>query len=97
MKKGALNEVSVFLSKISSLKARIAGISRQLGSARELTRIAALSYEEGDAGMLDLLDALRSEKELTMEYHSSVHELRAAVFGLEKATGTKPTGKGGAQ
>ncbi|MFA5354130.1 MAG: TolC family protein [Thermodesulfovibrionales bacterium] len=97
MKKGAVNEVSVFFSKIRSLEATIADISRQLGRSRELTRIAAISYEEGEAGMLDLLDALRSEKELTMEHNRAVHELRAAVFGLGKATGTKPAGKGGAQ
>jgi cobalt-zinc-cadmium efflux system outer membrane protein len=97
LKKTAAYEVNLLLERIASLQTRIADLSSQIEISRELTRIAGISYEEGETGPLDLLDAVRSEKELAIEYNSVIYEYWASLFELEKVSGTKLTQMGGAK
>ncbi|MCX5717379.1 MAG: TolC family protein [Nitrospirae bacterium] len=95
LKKNAVYEVNLLFEKIASLQTRIADLSSQIETSRELTKIAGISYEEGETGPLDLLDAVRSEKELATEYNSVIYEYWASLFELEKVSGTKLTQMGG--
>lgn len=95
LKKTAVYEASLLFERITSLQTRIADLSGQIETSRELTKIAGISYEEGEAGLLDLLDAVRSEKELATEYNSLIYEYWASLFELERVTGTKLTQMGG--
>lgn len=89
MKKNAIYEVATFQEKIDSLKEIISGISQQLDTARQLTKIARIAYEEGEISLLQLLDAVRSEKALSMEYIATSYEYWATIFELKKAAGKK--------
>lgn len=95
MKKTAAYEVNVLLERIASLQTRIADLSQQVEAAKELTKIAGIAYEEGESGLLDLLDAARSEKELVVENNSAIYEYWSAHFELERAigAGVKVTGE----
>jgi len=87
MKKNATYEVATPQKKIDSLSEIISGISQQLDTARQLTKIARITYEEGEASLLQLLDAVRSEKALSMEYIAALYEYWATIFELKKAAG----------
>lgn len=95
LKKNAAYEVNLLFERIASLQVRIADLSSQIETARELTIIAGIAYEEGETGLLELLDAARSEKELVVENNSAVYDYWAARFELEKAIGAKVTPMGG--
>lgn len=95
LKKTATYEANFLLERIASLQARIADLSGQLETSRELTNIAGVSYEEGETGLLDLLDAVRSEKELATEYNSLIYEYWTSLFELERVSGTKLIHMGG--
>ncbi|MBI5484177.1 MAG: TolC family protein [Deltaproteobacteria bacterium] len=95
MKKTAAYEVNLLLEKISSLQTRIVGLSGQIETSKELTKIAGIAYEEGETGLLELLDAARSEKELVVEKNTAVYDYWAARFELDKAVGAKVTSMGG--
>ncbi len=95
LKKNAEYEVNLLYEKLTSLKARVSDITGQLDTTKELTKISLIAYEEGEAGLIELLDAVRTEKELLMEYNTLVYEHRAAVFEMEKAAGTKLADNGG--
>ncbi len=95
MKKAADYEANLLFDRIASLQARVEDLSRQLETSRELTRIAGIAYEEGETGLLDLLDAVRSEKELMVENNTAVYDYWAARFELEKNIGAKVTPMGG--
>lgn len=95
MKKAAAYEANLLFDRIASLQARVEDLSRQLEMSRELTRIAGIAYEEGETGLLDLLDAVRSEKELVVENNTAVYDYWAARFELEKNIGAKVTPMGG--
>lgn len=94
-KKSAAAEVNLLFERISSLESRIAGLSNQLKTANELTKIAGIAYEEGETGLLELLDAARSEKELIVETNTTVYDYWTARFELEKAIGSGVTPVGG--
>ncbi len=89
MKKNALYEVAILQEKIGSLSQIISGISQQLDTNRQLTKIARIAYEEGEISLLQLLDAVRSEKALSMEYVATSYEYWATIFELKKATNKK--------
>lgn len=94
LKKTAAFEVDLLFDKIAFLKTRIADLSGQIETSRELTKIAGISYEEGETALLDLLDAVRSEKELVVEKNTAVYDYWAARFELDKAVGAKVTSMG---
>lgn len=95
LKKNAAYEVNLLFERIASLQVWIADLSSQIETARELTMIAGIAYEEGETGLLELLDAARSEKELVVENNTAVYDYWAALFELEKAIGAKVTPMGG--
>lgn len=95
MKKATAYEVNLLFDRIASLQARLEDLSRQIETSRELTRIAGIAYEEGETGLLELLDAVRSEKELVVENNTAVYDYWAARFDLEKNIGAKVTPMGG--
>lgn len=95
LKKNTTYELNLLFERIASLQVRIADLSSQIETARELTRIAGIAYEEGETTLLELLDATRSEKELVVENNTAVYDYWAARFELEKAIGTKATPMGG--
>jgi cobalt-zinc-cadmium efflux system outer membrane protein len=89
VKKNAIYEVAILQEKIVSLSKIISDASQQLDTTLQLTKIARIAYEEGETGILELLDAVRSEKALTMEYNSTLYDYWTAVFELEKAAGKR--------
>lgn len=97
LKKNAIYEVAILQEKIDSLSQIISDTSQQLDTARQLTRIARVAYEEGEAGILEVLDAARSEKAVSMEYNTNLYDYWAAVFELEKAAGKSFHNTGGAK
>lgn len=97
LEKTARQEVQLLLEQIMSQQARIADLTRQRETARELTKIARLAYEEGETGLLELLEAVRTEKECLLEYNQAVYEHWSFILELEKVSGTKLIGRGGAQ
>lgn len=95
LKKNTTTEISILFERIAALETRIAGLSDYIKTARELTGIAGIAYEEGEAGLLELLDAARSEKELVMENNSAIYEYWSARFELERAIGAGLKATGG--
>ena len=88
MRKTAVYEVNILLEKIASLEVRVADLSYQIKTAKELTKIAGILYEEGETGLLELLDAARSERELVLEKNTAIYDYWTARFELDKAIGT---------
>ncbi|MDP2141434.1 MAG: TolC family protein, partial [Gammaproteobacteria bacterium] len=95
LKKTAVYEASLLFERITSLQTRIVDLSIQIETSKELTKIAGITYEEGETGLLDLLDAVRSEKELATEYNGLIYEYWASLFELEKVSGAKMAHMGG--
>lgn len=89
MKKNALYEVAMLQEKIDSLSHILSDTSEQLGTIRQLTKIARIAYEEGEIVLLELLEAVRSEKALSMQYNVNLYDYWAAIFELEKAVGKR--------
>lgn len=73
----AINELEVFRE----------GLIKQ---AEEAVRIAQLSYQEGETGLLDLLDAQRTLRSTLAEYYNAQFELQASLARLERVTGGLP-------
>lgn len=96
IKKRVLNEINLILDRITFLSAQIADTYKQVNNAREITNISSLLYEEGEASLLEMVDAARSEAELTMEYNNLLYEYMTTLFDLEKATGVNLIKNGGA-
>lgn len=95
VKKNAVYEVNILLERTASLRTRIVDLLLQVETSKRLTRIAGVAYEEGETGLLELLDAARSEKEIVMEKNTTVYDYWAARFELDKAVGTGITALGG--
>lgn len=87
IKKRLLNKINLLLDRMTSLSARIADTSKQVKNAREITNIVALLYEEGEASLVEMLDAVRAEAELSMENNNLIYEYMTTLFEMEKATG----------
>ncbi len=88
-------EVKTIYGRLSRIEDRVRDIEGQLAPSREVTSITRVAYEEGESSLLDVLDAVRSEIEIQMEYHAAVHDHMTAVSELERATGTRLTGDEG--
>lgn len=95
MKKNALYEVAMLQEKIDSLSHMLSDTSQQLNTVRQLTKIARIAYEEGEISLLELLEAVRSEKALSMQYNANLYDYWAAIFELEKAVGKRFVNLGG--
>lgn len=95
MTKAAAAEVDVLRERMASLQNRIADILRDIARSQELTRIAGIAYEEGEMGLLEFLDAARSEKDLVIEKNTAVYDYWSAYFNLEKAMGIQSSFPGG--
>ncbi|MBA4419128.1 MAG: hypothetical protein C0392_14660 [Syntrophus sp. (in: bacteria)] len=95
LKRYAANEISVLRDRITHYQARIADMAGQLRTSKEMTKISRISYEEGEANLIELLDSVRSEKDLIMEYNSAVYEYWASIFELERATNSRLVNAGG--
>ncbi|KAF0182780.1 MAG: cobalt-zinc-cadmium resistance protein CzcC [Nitrospirae bacterium] len=91
-RKTAQIEVLTQFDKAAGLSERVGEMLRQLESAQTVSqtvsRGARLAYEEGASTLIELLDAVRFEKDLVMEYNSSLHEYRSTVFDLERTAGS---------
>lgn len=71
-----------------TLALRHAAISRdQLTPGEELTRIAEVAYREGERGILELLDAVRTSSRASMLGIEMRLDLRLAQIALERAVG----------
>ncbi len=94
LKKQAASEIAILQERMSYLQTRLGEVRGQLDSTREITKIARIAYEEGEMGLIDLLDTVRSEKELLMEYNNTLYEYWATLFETERAVGIKLTREG---
>lgn len=95
IRKAVINEVRNLFEKLTALNARIMDLSEQLKMSREITRIASIAYEEGEATVMEMLDAFRSETEMSMEYNNALYNYHALLFEMERAAGTNLTKNGG--
>ncbi|GJL66348.1 MAG: outer membrane protein CzcC [Nitrospirales bacterium] len=59
-----------------------------LKQAQEALRIAQVSFQYGEASLLDVLDAQRVFRDTQLEYIRAKHELSVALTALEQFTGT---------
>jgi len=60
-------------------------------AAGDLSRIAQLAYEEGEQGILELLDAYRSELQSQIRWLNLKHRAKEAQIQLELASGKEVT------
>ncbi|MEW5744210.1 MAG: TolC family protein [Nitrospirota bacterium] len=97
LKKKAASEVATRADRAAFNADRVAQLSGQLTTANEITNSIRAAYDEGEASLIELLDAVRSERELLMERNEAVYDYWTTLFELEKATGMKLTKSGGAQ
>lgn len=94
-KRRLINEINSLFENIIFLDSQAAKISGHLEAAMNIAQIARIAYEEGEASLLEMLDAERAKRELAMEYNQTVYEYWAALFELEKAAGIKLIENGG--
>lgn len=97
IRKTAISEIRNLFEKLTALNARIMNLSEQLKMSREITMIVRVTYEEGEATVIEMLDAFRSEAEVSMEYNNSLYNYRALLFEMERAAGINFTKGGGIQ
>jgi cobalt-zinc-cadmium efflux system outer membrane protein len=95
LKKHVLNEIELLLDRKTSLSALIADTSKQVKNAREITSIVYLLFEEGETNLVEMLDAVRSETELSIEYNNLVYEYMATIFEIERTAGVSLIKDGG--
>jgi outer membrane protein, heavy metal efflux system len=95
LKRRTANEISEQTDRAAFLDNRLAHLSEQLETADEITRSVRTAYDEGELSLIELFDAVRSERELLMEYNETVYDYWATLFELEKITGIKLRGSGG--
>ena len=53
----------------------------------QVARITSQSYLEGEASLLDYLDALRVQLDTSMDYYELLHQVNRARVALEMAVG----------
>lgn len=71
-----------------TLALRQAAVSEDaVTAADELTRIAEVAYREGEAGILELLDAVRTASRARIRSIELRHDVRLAQIALERAVG----------
>jgi len=74
----------------------LAGYQRELESAgAELTRITRVAYEEGEVGILELLDSLRVNRLASLRSLELQAGVREALIELERVVGAELTNGGG--
>ena len=74
----------------------LAAYQRELESAgAELTRITRVAYEEGEVGILELLDSLRVNRLASLRLLDLQAGVREAFIELERVVGTELTTTGG--
>ena len=67
-----------------------------LQQASEVRAIEQTAYQEGERGLLSLLDAQRAHNETLVSYNEARHAFALSVYQLESATGTSTTRLAGA-
>jgi len=67
-----------------------------LQQASEVRAIEQTAYQEGERGLLSLLDAQRAHNETLVSYNEARHAFALSVYQLESATGTSATRLAGA-
>ena len=67
-----------------------------LQQAREVRSIEQMAYQEGERGLLSLLDAQRAHNQTLVSYNEARHAFALSVYQLESATGTSATRLAGA-
>lgn len=97
LQKKTASEVATLADRAAFISGRLAQLSGQLKTSSEITDSARAAYDEGEASIIELLDAVRSERELLIEHNDSVYEYWTILFELEKATGMELKRGGGAQ
>jgi outer membrane protein, heavy metal efflux system len=62
-----------------------------LRQASEVRRIEQVAYEEGERGLLSVLDAQRAYNQTLISYNEARHALALSLYQLESATGAEAT------
>lgn len=60
-----------------------------LKQAQEVLRIATFSFQQGEASLLDVLDAQRVARQIQLDYLQAQHDLSFALTRLERALGER--------
>jgi len=92
IKKKTANEVAEQTARAEFIDSRLSHLTSQLKTAEEITISIRTAYDEGEVSLIELLDAVRSRRELLMEYNETVYDYWATLFELEKTTGMKLAG-----
>lgn len=61
--------------------------SRVLDKVAQNVEATRYAYSRGATSLLELLDALRAQQDVTTDYYTALHDLRVAVSALEAAQG----------
>jgi len=93
-KRSTAGEVTLLVERMRFLLSQAADLARQVMESRELSSIATLAYEEGETGLLELLEAFRSEKDIAIEHHEVLYDLRSTVYRLEVVSGLNLSERG---
>lgn len=90
-------EVELPLAREAAV-ARIAAIQAfkrdALSRLPELVRVAEVSYQEGDSGLIPLLDAHTTAIETQLQYHSLMADARNSLLELERLVAATPATSG---
>jgi cobalt-zinc-cadmium efflux system outer membrane protein len=70
-------------------RSRVAGIyqTKVVAETGDLVRIARAAYEGGEVGMLELLDAYRTQREARLRMHGLAATARQSALELERLVG----------
>ncbi len=89
--------LEVAVEKLAYLSGREQRLSQQIGELEKIVKIARFNFEEGEAGLIEILDAVRNQSDLILELNRTIMESWFVVFDLENLTGSNLTIEGASQ
>ncbi len=89
--------LEVAVEKLAYLSSREQRLSQQIGELEKIVQIARFNFEEGEAGLIEILDAVRNQSDLILELNHTIMESWFVVFDLENLTGSNLTIEGASQ
>lgn len=80
-------ELAIAEEKYSFLQKRELELSKQIEELAKIASIARFNFETGEDGLLEILDAVRSQNDLILELNQTRMEAYFVVFNIESLTG----------
>lgn len=86
--------IEIAVEKLSFLSNQAHMLTKQISAFKKIAQITRFNYEEGGAGLIEILDAVRSQSDLILDLNRTNREAWFVVFDLEVLTGSNLTLKG---